>query len=382
MFVELLFNARARGLSVGVGEHLTLLRGLALGLATDLDGLYQLGRSVYCRSETEYDAWDLAFAETFRDAQLPPDLRDELQQWLEQALGLTPEGEGDYSHLSREELLQMLLERLAEQTERHDGGSHWVGTGGTSPFGHSGRAKNGLRVGGSGGGRQAVNMALERRWQGYRTDRELELRDLQVVLRALRDLGRIGRIELDLDATIDRTANNAGDIELVERRERKNRLDVVLLMDAGGSMAPHARRVEQLFTAASKLDTFKSFRSYTFHNCVYRWLYTDIEQLAREPTHEVLANLKPHTRLIFVGDASMAPYELFSGMAWPGEEALSGLEWLRRFKARCPASVWLNPDKPHLWNHPTVGAIGQVFPMYELTVDGLREAVATLRVPV
>ena len=119
-----------------------------------------------------------------------------------------------------------------------------------------------------------MNMALERRWEGYRTDRVLDIRDLQVVLRTLRDLGRVGRVELDLDETIDQTAKNAGDIEIVERRERKNRLDVVLLMDAGGSMAPHARRVEQLFTAASKLDTFKSFASYTFHNCIYRWLYT------------------------------------------------------------------------------------------------------------
>ncbi len=382
MFVELLISARARGLSVGVGEHLTLLEALSKGVATDIDGLYHLGRAIYCSSETEYDAWDLAFAETFQDVRLPPDLRENLAQWLEQAAEREVSAVGDWTHLDREELLKKFLERLAEQKEHHDGGNHWIGTKGTSPFGHSGNAKGGMRVGGAGGGRQAMNMALERRWEGYRTDRVLDIRDLQVVLRTLRDLGRVGRVELDLDETIDQTAKNAGDIEIVERRERKNRLDVVLLMDAGGSMGPHARRVEQLFTAASKLDTFRSFASYTFHNCIYRWLYADDAQRDRVPTHEVLANLKPHTRLVFVGDASMAPYELFSGMSWPGEDALSGIEWLRRFKARCSASVWLNPDPPRLWRHPTVSAIGGIFPMYELTVSGMRDAVKTLRVPV
>lgn len=382
MFVDLLFNARARGLSVGVGEHLTLLTALSRGLATDIDGLYHLGRAVYCRSETEYDAWDLAFAETFQGVTLPPDLRDALAEWLDQAMSGPDKQPADWTHLDRDELLKQFLERLAEQTERHDGGSHWIGTDGTSPFGHSGYAKGGMRVGGAGGGRQAMNMAMERRWEGYRTDRVLDVRDLQVVLRTLRDLGRVGAVELDLDATVEHTAKNAGDIEIVEHRSRKNRLEVVLLMDAGGSMGPHARRVEQLFTAASRMKTFKSLTAYTFHNCVYQWLYTDAGQRERTATHEVLANLTPNTRLVFVGDASMAPYELFSGMSWPGQEALPGIEWLQRFKARCPASVWLNPDAPRLWRHPTVSAIGGVFPMFELTVDGLRDAVKVLRVPV
>jgi uncharacterized protein with von Willebrand factor type A (vWA) domain len=382
MFLDLLTHARERGLSVGIGEHLTLLRALELGLATDLDGLYHLGRSLYCRSETEYDAWDLAFAETFRDAVLPEDLRAQLEAWLEQALAPRGDQVGDWRHLSREELWRMLAERLREQTERHDGGNRWVGTGGTSPFGNAGRAENALRLGGEGGGRQAVNVALERRWAGYRTDHVLDVRDLKVALRALRNLARDGAFELDLDGTIAHTANNGGEIEIVEHRARKNKLEVVLLMDAGGSMAPYARRVEQLFTAASQVKQFKRFTSYSFHNCVYKWLYTDIEQLERRPTHEVLEALRPDTRLIFVGDASMAPYELFSPMTWPGEEGLSGEEWLRRLRARCPASVWLNPEPPRFWNHPTVSAIGRIFPMFELTLDGLVAAIKVLRAPV
>lgn len=382
MFLDLLYNARARGLSVGVAEHLTLLDALRRGLATDVDGLYHLGRALWCRSETEYDAWDLAFAETFRGAVLPDDLRDELARWLEQAIGTRPETAGNWTHLDRDELMKMLLERLREQTERHDGGNRWIGTGGTSPFGHSGNAKGGIRVGGPGGGRSAINVALDRAWEGYRTDHTLDLRDVKVALKALRALQRDGAYELDVDETIDRSAQNAGEIEIAMRQERKNRLEVVLLLDAGGSMAPHAARVQRLFTAASEVKTFRRFTTYQFHNCPYRWLYTDIERLERVPTHEVLANLSPKTRLVFVGDASMAPYELFAAMAWPGEDGLSGQEWLRRFRARCPASVWLNPDPPHLWRHPTVSAIGGIFPMFELTVDGLREAVRVLRAPV
>jgi uncharacterized protein with von Willebrand factor type A (vWA) domain len=223
---------------------------------------------------------------------------------------------------------------------------------------------------------------MERRWAAYRADQTLDVRDLQVALRALRALKREGPTELDLDLTIRKTCDNAGDIDLVERPARKNQVHLVLLMDAGGSMAPHAARVAQLFTAASRLHTFRSFTSYSFHNCVYDRLYTDIEALERVPTAKVLEELTPRHRLVFVGDASMAPYELFSAYGWPGEGGRPGIEWLKRFRERCKASVWLNPDPARWWPHPTISAIGRVFPMYELTVDGLRRAVRKLRAPV
>jgi uncharacterized protein len=378
-FQDLLVALREEGVPVGLSEWLAFLSGLRRGLATDLDGLYALGRAVLCRTEADYDPFDLAFARVFEGAVLPDDVKEQLAAWLSQAL------QGEMGTLdpkryeSFEDLMRDFLEKLREQTERHDRGNTWIGTRGTSAFGHGGRAPQGIRIGGPGGGRSAVRVAEQRRWRNYRADRVLDVRELQVALRALRSLAREGRFELDLDDTIDATARNAGDIELVERRARKNRLRVVLLMDAGGSMAPHAERVEKLFTAMARTKTFRSLDTWYFHNCVYQHLYRDFEELDRVPVERVLADLTPTHRLVFVGDASMAPYELFGAWGWAGTEAPTGLDTLKRFRQRCPGSVWLNPDPPRWWDHPTVSAIGRVFPMFELTVEGLEEAVRVLR---
>lgn len=387
MFTPFLFNLRSQGLVIGVGEWVRFLEALKLGLATDVDGLYRLGRAVMCRSENEYDAYDVAFAATFEGAELPEDMRELLTQWLSQAAPMNPNAP-EPTILDPEALWREFLKRLAEQKGQHSGGNHWIGTGGTSPFGHSGRNPAGMRVGGAsrgrgGGGRSgAVDIAMERRWANYRADRVLDVRDLQVALRALRNLRRDGPEELDLDQSIRATCDNAGDIELVFRPERKNQVHVVLLMDAGGSMAPHAAQVERLFTAASRIKSFKSFKPWFFHNCVYERLYSDIEQLRRVETAQVLRDLTPRHRLVFVGDASMAPYELFHSYGWIGRKGTPGIDWLKRFARKCRGSVWLNPDPQRYWNHPTVSAIGKVFPMYPLTLNGLREAVKTLRAPI
>ncbi|MCB9662544.1 MAG: VWA containing CoxE family protein [Alphaproteobacteria bacterium] len=382
MFTAFLYRLRAEGVPVGTSEWLALLRGLAEGLATDLDGLYRLGRALLCRTEADYDAFDIAFADTFRGAALDPAVREKLESWLADAVERSSDELVDPA-FSDAQLWEELLKRLAEQTERHDGGNHWVGTGGTSPFGHSGRAARGIRIGGPGGNRGAVQVADERQWASYRTDTTLETRDLTVALKALRKLQREGDWALDLPETIDRTCQNAGDIDLAFARERTNQVRLVLFMDAGGSMAPHAERVEQLFTAADEVGAFASFEAYFFHNCPYSWLWTDFEAGERRPTAEVLAELGPRHRLLFVGDASMAPYELFTTTGWGSEaDRATGIEWLRRFRRRCPASAWLNPDPRRWWDHPTVSAVGQIFPMHELSVDGLKDAVAALRKPV
>lgn len=381
MFTDFLFNLRMQGLVIGTGEWLAFIGAIKRGLAVDLDALYVVGRAMLCRSETEFDAYDLAFAQTFSDAVLPEELREKLEEWLRNA-AQQPEGEWvDHGFEDLQELWNAFQERLKEQKERHEGGNRWVGTGGTSPFGSDGKGANGVRVGGGGGGRQAVMTAMDRRWENYRSDRTLDIRDMKVALRALRNLVREGQWELDLAGTIDRTCHNAGDIELVDRKERENQVHVVLLMDAGGSMAPHYERVSQLFSAAEQVSCFKSFKSYSFHNCVYNWLYEDFEQLKRVPSGQVLEGLTPRHRLIFVGDASMAPYELFSPFGWPNEEHSSGLEWLQRFRSRCRASIWLNPDPKRYWDHPTVRAIGETFPMFPLTIDGLRDGIKKLRAP-
>jgi uncharacterized protein with von Willebrand factor type A (vWA) domain len=383
VFTQFLYLLRAEGVPVGLQEWMALMRGLRAGLAHTVDEFYALGRAILCRTEADYDGYDLAFAHAFADAELDPEVRAKLESWLEKA----KERESDElvdPDMMDEELWQTFLERLGEQEERHDGGNRWIGTGGISPFGHSGRAKRGIRMGGKGGNRGAIRVASERRWESYRTDGALEVRDYSVALKALRKLQREGRWELDLPGTIDRTCKNAGEIEITERRERENQVRLVLIMDAGGSMAPHAERVTKLFTAAEAMNTFRSFEPWFFHNCPYNWLWSDYSSGERTPTSEVLAELTPRHRVVFVGDASMAPWELFSSTGWgfTESERLPGIEWLRKIRQRCPASVWLNPDPQRWWDHPTVSAIGGLFPMYELTVDGLRDAIRKLRAPV
>lgn len=384
MFDLLLANLRAREVRVGLGEWMVFLEGLESGLVNNLDDLYSFGRAVLCKDQTQFDAWDLAYTATFEGVALEPELSEALLAWLEEAKA----SEGEWAHISAsdEELLQQLRERLAEQKERHDGGSRWVGTGGTSPFGHSGRADKGVRVGGKGGNRSAIRVAGERRWANYRTDTALQTRDFKVALRALRHLAREGAWELDLDQTIRRTADNAGDIDLAWQRERKNRVHLRLVMDTGGSMEPHTRLVERLFTAASETRGFKSFQALYFHNAPYGHLYTDYDKYERTPIPELLREWTHETRVLFVGDASMAPYELFTPMnaaGWGtsrrGQVAMCGLDWLKAIRRRCPVVAWLNPDPVRWWQHPTVDAIGGVIPMYPLTVRGMRDAVSALR---
>ena len=377
MLLNLLFNLRNQGLKVGTGEWLAFLGGLEQGLAENLDQLYFLARAVLVHTEAHYDSFDVAFTAAFEGVSLPEALKDELAAWLTEA----KQAAGDRVHHDFDSLEAMRMElekRLREQKERHDGGAHWVGTGGTSPFGNSGRADQGMRVGGEGGGRSAVQVAGERRWAGYRTDLQLDVRDFKVALAMLRRFGREGQEKLDLDGTIDKTAKNAGEIELDIRRERINRVKLVLLMDTGGSMEPNAELVSRLFTAAKQSKTFKTFEAWHFHNCPYNWLYRDYRTFDRAPTAQVLEKLTAQHRLVWVGDASMAPWELFQGGGW-GEPGPTGLQWLQRFIQRCPASIWLNPDPQRYWDHPTVRAIGATMPMFPLTVDGLRRGMNKLR---
>lgn len=382
MLLSLLFNLRAQKLGVGIGEWLTFLEGLKRGLATDLDGVYKLGRTVLVHNEAHFDAFDIAFAATFRGMEIPEDFKKKLADWLEAALNDPQASKGDVGEGfgSMEELMREYEKRLAEQKERHDGGKYWIGTGGSSPFGNNGKSANGVRVGGKGGGGGAVAVAEERKWAGYRTDMTLDVRDFKVALRALRNFVREGSQKLDLPLTIERTCQNAGDIELAERPERINRMRLVLLMDAGGSMEPHASLVSRLFTAANELKTFKTFDAWYFHNCPYRYLYRDYATFDRKLTSEVLRDLTPEHRIVWVGDASMAPWELFSS-GW-GNEGPNGLENIKQFARKCPAGIWLNPDPERFWDHPTVNAIGATVKMFPLTIDGLRRGVKHLRKPV
>jgi uncharacterized protein with von Willebrand factor type A (vWA) domain len=392
MFVDFFYHLRSRGLKVSLTEFLTLLQALHKGHSdANLNRFYTLARSILVKRPEHYDIYDMAFAEYFKDATWDPsvlgELTDELMDWLNDPIEkreLSPEELAMLEAMDLDELRQQFLERLDEQDERHDGGDRWVGTGGTSPFGHGGTNPAGIRVGGEGGGRSAVQVAMDRRFKNLRDDLTLDVRQFQSALRRLRILSREeGLEELDLDETIDATARNAGDIELVFRRPRKNRVKLLLLTDVGGSMNVYARITSLLFSAAHQATHFKEFKSYYFHNCVYGKLYTNMQRRETIATQEVLDNIDSSWRVIFVGDAAMAPYELMdSGGAidYYYMNPKPGIHWLRRFKEVVPRAVWLNPDPIRYWSSTyTCVQIRNIFPMFSLTLEGLDDAIRELR---
>ncbi|MEL7062063.1 MAG: VWA domain-containing protein [Acidobacteriota bacterium] len=315
MFGGFLFHLRSRGLAVSLTEWLTLVRAMAEGHSrADLSHFYHLARALLVKRETHYDLYDRAFAEYFRDVDGRFDVTDELLAWLENATlprALSDEERAALEAMDLEALRETFAQRLREQTERHDGGSRWIGTGGTSPFGHGGTNPAGIRVGGSGGGRSAVQVAGDRRFANLRTDRVLDTRSIGLALRRLRRLGKDeGVEELDLDASIDASARAGGEIEMVFAPPRRNRVKLLLMMDVGGSMDPHSRLCERLFSAAHAASHFKTFSSRYFHNCPYGRVWTDMEQGDGEPTADLLKRLDASWTLIFVGDAWMSPFEL------------------------------------------------------------------------
>ncbi|MCK6530249.1 VWA domain-containing protein [Myxococcota bacterium] len=385
MFLDLLYALRRQRVPVGPIEWDALCEALRQGVIQDLDSLYTVGRAVLVKTEGHYDAWDLAFAEVFHDAAPPPEIKEAIRKWLEEPVpgGISEDQVAQMTGMSLEEVKKRFQEMLERQTERHDGGSRFIGTGGTSPFGTGGRNPMGIQVAG-GGGRTAMALAEGRQFRNYRTDVAIDVRQFRVALRRLRRLAREGDLELDLDGTVRRTADNAGDIDLDFRPSRRNRVRLLLLMDAGGSMAPHAELVSRLFTAAHQSDHWKEFRYYFFHNCVYRKVYTDIETYRGVPTEDVLRELSPEWKVVFVGDACMAPWELAAGGGYEGDGRVhvTGIDWLRRFRTHFRRTVWLNPDDPRFWNHTTVAAIRAVHPMFPLTLDGLTQALRHLVRPV
>jgi uncharacterized protein with von Willebrand factor type A (vWA) domain len=386
MFLDLFYALRARGVPVTPTEWLTLMEALALGLAlSDTVRLYHLARAVCVKSEHLYDAYDQAWLEVFEGIQAPERVRDEVLAWLDNPVLPREPSERELSMLEAmdlDSLREEFARRLAEQTERHDGGDRWIGTGGRSPFGHGGMHPGGLRVGGPGGGGMAAQIAAKRRFEAYRTDRVLDTRQIGVALRKLRRFAREGaRLEVDLDATIHATARNAGEIEVVERPERNSHLQVLLLMDSGGSMTPYSQLIHRLFSAASRASHFERLVACYFHNCVYEHVYRDLGRWEAWPVEELLQSLGKDVRLILVGDACMAPSELMTrwgAIDWGHRNDMAGIDWLRRLQGHFERAAWLNPMRLPLWNHPTVDRIGDLFPMFELSIDGIEDAMRHL----
>jgi uncharacterized protein with von Willebrand factor type A (vWA) domain len=386
------YRLREYGVPVSTTDALDFYKGLEKGLAPDLESLFLFARLSFVRRVEHMDAYERAFLFHFygidvpRTAEGDPELLNtpQFKAWLQEAIRqgeLPPQAVWS---MSVDELMRRFWETLRKQMEAHRGGSRWIGTGGNSPFGHSGNAKGGVRVGGPGGGRSAVKVIGERRYVEYSDSSTLSGANLSQALASLKKLAPSGpRDQLDLDETIYQSARNGGEIELVFRRDLLDRIEVVLLIDNGGSsMLPHVGLTQLLF--AKLRDRFKRCDTYFFHNTVYGAVYKDFRRRDPLPT-DVLLQRNPETRLIFLGDASMAPDELLwprGSISWGDEDTEASVVWLRRLRDRFRGSVWLNPIPKEDWRttygSTTIKRIGEVFPMQDLTLSGIKKAVEKL----
>lgn len=377
MFLPLLYRLRSMGVPVGTTEALALGRALEAGVhGNSVSGYYHVARSLLVHHEGHLDAFDRAFAAEYRGILA---VSKEMAEWLDSVEARRDSVEEQLPDL--DELLKQYQQRLQEQSERHDGGAYWIGTGGVSPFGQGGYAAGGLTTGSSGGGRAALHLADARRYKGYRSDITLDIRQLELALRRLRAFVREGsELELDVAATIDATARNAGDIEVITRPPSRPDTHLILMIDVGGSMYPYMELMSQLFSATQKATHFKELRTYYFHNCVYGQVYgtTAFDEPLGVP--DLLRQCGSHYKLIMVGDAYMAPYELHLGGPWAPHDAahISGLGWLGMLREHFTNTVWLNPEPLSRWRGTTIEDIGTVMPMFPLTLDGLSEAMTLL----
>lgn len=394
MFEPFFFLLRARGVPVSLNEWLSLMEALDLGLGgSGLTGFYYLSRAVLVKTEANFDKFDSAFLEYFKDVQYQGDIPEELMSWLDH-----PE-EDDAAHdparaewlarLSLDDMEKMLSERIGEQNEEHNGGDHWVGTQGVSPFGNNGVSRRGIRVGGQSRHRSALAVAGERRFRDWSGDNTLDTRQFSMAFRTLRQYSThidAPKTELDIDATIEQTSDNAGFLSLVYGRPRRNTVKLLMLMDSGGSMDYYSALCSRLFQAAAGSNHFKDLKVFYFHNCVYSRLYTGPELRWRDQieTEHVLRSIPSDYKLIIVGDAAMAPEELiyrrYYGYGTGAAEGVSGMQWLCRFRDRYKHHVWLNPtgfDTDYYLDY-TCKLIMKEFPMYRLTVQGLTDALKRL----
>lgn len=387
MLIDFFFTLKDAKIPVSIKEFLILLEAMQRNVVgPSLDEFYYLARMTMVKDEAHYDRFDKAFGMYFHgidalfdeQAQIPLD-------WLLQRMRreLSPEEIAKLEKFGYDKLMDRLKELLAEQKEKHEGGGKWIGTGGTSPFGHGGTNPEGIRIGGEGRNRTAVKVWDARAFRDYDSERELGTRNIKIALRRLRRFAREGHEEeLALDDTIRATAGNAGYLDLRMQPERKNRIKVLMLLDVGGSMDDHIARTEELFSAAK--SEFKHMEFYYFHNCVYDHLWKNNRRRHAErfPTWDVLRKHSPDTKVIFVGDATMSPYEILQpggSVEYNNEEA--GAAWIQRFIATFDRCIWLNPEPEGLWQYrQSVALMGQLMQnrMFPVTIDGLERAMRAL----
>jgi hypothetical protein len=388
MFFSFVDELRAAGIPASLKEHLTLLEALDSGvISTRPEDFYYLARATFVKDEGLIDRFDQVFARVFKgmetsygteEAPIP-------EEWLRKIaeLYLTPEQMAEIKSLgSWDEIMETLKQRLAEQQGRHQGGNKWIGTGGTSPFGHGGYNPEGVRIGGEGKHGRALKVWEKREFRNLDNSVELGTRNIKVALRRLRRFAREGAAEeLDIDETIDGTARR-GWLDIRMRPERHNAVKLLLLLDVGGSMDPHVQLMEELFSAAT--SEFKNLEFFYFHNCPYEGLWKDNRRrfAERTPTWDVLHKYGHDWKLVFVGDASMSPYEItHPGGSVEHFNDEAGAVWMQRLVNTYPSAAWLNPVPEQYWHYTQSIRIARELMkdrMYPLTLAGLDEAMRAL----
>jgi hypothetical protein len=390
VLVDFFLHLKAAKLPVSTREFLTLLEALERGVASnDIDDFYVLSRACLVKDEALYDRFNLAFGAYFKGVESILDIRAGIpEEWIRKMIEgtLTDEQKALVEALGGwDKLMETLKARLEEQRARHQGGSKWIGTAGTSPFGAYGFNPEGIRIGQEGGrNRSAVKVWDERTFRNLDDSVELNTRNIKIALRRLRRFAREGvPEELDLPGTIEGTAKNAGWLDLQLVPERRNRVKVMLFLDVGGSMEPHIQVCEELFSAAK--TEFRHLEYFYFHNCVYDYVWRDNRRRRNEriPTFDILHKYGPDWRLIFVGDASMSPYELIQpggSVEYINDEP--GIAWLKRVFDNYRHTVWLNPEPERSWMYTrstqmVLEALGPR--MFALTLEGLQRAIVALK---
>ncbi len=389
MLTRFFFSLKSAGVPITIREHLDLLAALdGYIVFSNRDAFYHLARTVLVKDEKHYDKFDRGFSafmsgldstEALIETLIPDEwLRQEFVKQLSEAEKAKMEQLGGL-----EALIAAFKERLEAQKKRHAGGNKWIGTGGTSPFGHGGYHPSGIRISGQGQHHRAVKVWDKRIYRDLDDSVGLGIRNIQIALRRLRKFAREGAAEqLDLDDTIKRTASNAGLLDIAMVPERHNAVKVLLFLDVGGSMSPHVRACEQLFSAAR--TEFKHLEYFYFHNFIYESVWKDNRRRHHErfATHNILNRYGPDYKVIFVGDASMSPWEIiYPGGSVEHHNTEAGEVWMKRFQATYHRVAWLNPVEEKYWEYTqSIGMIRELLEdtMFPLTVEGLEKTAGWL----
>jgi uncharacterized protein with von Willebrand factor type A (vWA) domain len=391
MLINFFYTLRAAKLKVSVKEYLTLLEAIKAGVIDDGDGptvdkFYYLARTSLVKDEAQFDKFDRAFAAYFKGVEMLADFTQDIPlEWLQKKLELelSPEEKAAIEKMGWDELMETLKKRFEEQKERHEGGNRMIGTGGTSPFGAYGYNPQGIRIGqDKSRNKSAVKVWDQRQFKDYDDSLELGTRNIKVALRRLRRFARDGAPEeFDLENTITSTARKAY-LDIHMRPERRNAIKVLMLMDIGGTMDDHIKLAEELFSAAK--TEFKHLEFYYFHNCLYDFVWKDNRRRHSERTRtwELLHKYGHDYKVIFVGDATMSPYEILQpggSVEYNNEEA--GAEWLQRLTHAFPKFAWINPEPQGVWQYrQSISIVSQLMNqrMFPLTLAGLEGAMRLL----